>query len=184
LSRPTPAAHGQARIVRAYRFRANENCVYTSSKPVRVAPRGRIRDPARLARRPRQATIQRHSALRDHERLSRDNPFIESLVNLRALIAQNVFSHFDARIAQLLDAFAGVARIYVTRADNYAFDSSLDYRVCAWSSAPGRGARLQSNVQCSASRHTRTEITKALNLGVIATRCAMTTFGYYSIVND
>jgi hypothetical protein len=116
--------------------------------------------------------------------VSRDNPFIESLVNLRALIAQNVFSHFDARVAQLHDTFAGVARIYVTRADHYAFDSRLDYRICACSGAPCRGAWLQSNVQRGASRYTRTEITKALNLSVIAPRFPMMPFRYYSIVND
>jgi hypothetical protein len=114
----------------------------------------------------------------------RDNPFIESLVNLGAFIAQNVFSHFDARIAQLPDAFATVARIYVRRADHYVFDSRLDYRICACSGAPCRGARLQSNVQRGASRYTRTEITKALNLSMIASRFPMMPFRYYSIVND
>jgi hypothetical protein len=114
----------------------------------------------------------------------RGNPFIESLVNLRALIAQNVFSHFDARIAQLHDASATVARIYVRRADHYVFDSRFNYRFCACSGAPCRGARLQSNVQRGASRYTRTEITKALNLSVTAPRLPMMPFRYYSIVND
>src|SRR6266487_2236923 len=77
-----------------------------------------------------------------------------------------------------------MARIHVRRADHYAFDSSLDYRTCARGSAPCGGARLQSDVQHGASRHTRTEIPKALNLGVTATRLPMVPFRYYSIVYD
>jgi hypothetical protein len=143
-----------------------------------------IRDPTGLVDRPRQATIKRHPALCDYERASRDNPFIESLVKPRAVITQNTFSHFDARLSQFHDAFAGVARIYVSGADHYVFDSSHNYRICARSSAPCRGARLQSDVQRGAGRHTRTEITEALNLGVIATRGPMMPLRYDSIIID
>src|SRR6266516_1990137 len=143
----------------------------------------RICDPARLARRPRQATIKRHSALRDYKRASTNNPLVERLVKSRTLISQNALSHFDASISQLHDAFAGVARIYVSCADHHVFDSSLNYRISARSSAPCRRTRLQSNVQCGASRHTRIEIAEALNLSVIATRFPMMPFRYYSIVN-
>src|SRR5206468_931353 len=84
----------------------------------------------------------------------------------------------------LLDAFAGVARIYVRRADHYVFDSRLNYRICARSSASCRGARLQRNVQRGASRHTRTEITKAFDLGVIEARLPMIPFRYYPVLDD
>jgi hypothetical protein len=149
-----------------------------------VAAGQTICDPTRLAGRPRQATIKRHPAFCDDERAPTDDPLVESLVKPRALIGQYAFSHFDARISQLLDAFAGVARIYVSRADHHVFDSSFDYCVCARSSPPCRGARLQSNVQRGAPRHTRTEIAEAFNLSVIATRFPVVPSRYYSIVND
>src|SRR5205823_10611936 len=97
-------------------------------------------------------------------------------------ISQNAFSHFNPCIAEMHDACAGVALIYVKRADYYVFDSSLDYRICAWSSAPCCGARFQSNVQCGASRHARAEIAEALNLSVIATHFPMMPFRHHSIV--
>src|SRR5438876_5849044 len=141
-------------------------------------------DPARFAGRPRQSTIQRHPALCDNKWALRDNPLVENLIKPRTIIGQNALSHSDARISQLHDASAGVARIYVSRANHYVFDSSLDYRIRARSSAPCRGARLQSNVKRGASRHTRTEIAKALNLSVIASCFPMMAFRHYSIVND
>jgi hypothetical protein len=141
-------------------------------------------DPARFAGRPRQSTIQRHPALCNNKWALRDNPLVESLVEACAFIGQYAFSHFDARISQLLDAFAGVSRIHISRTHDYVFDSSFDYCVCARSSAPCRGARLQSNVQRGAPRHTHTEIAEAFNLSVIATRCQMMPLRYDSIVND
>jgi len=84
----------------------------------------------------------------------------------------------------LHDAFTGVARIYVSRADNNVSDSSLEYRICAWSSAPSRGTRLESHVQRGARGHECTEIAEALNLSVIAAHSQMVSFRYYSIVYD
>src|SRR5204863_9144173 len=140
-------------------------------------------DPARLARRPRQPTIQRHPALCDDKRASTDNPFVKSLVKLRAFVSQNTLSHSGARISQLHDTFAGVARIHVPCADNYASHSGPQYCVSAGSSAPGGGTRFQSNVQRGPSRHRRGEIAEALNLSVIAPRSPMMSFRHYSIVN-
>jgi hypothetical protein len=140
-------------------------------------------DPASFAGRSRQSTIKRHPAFCDYERVLTNNPLIESLVKLRTIIGQNAVSHSDACISQLDNSSAGVARIYVSRANHYVFDSRLGYRFRARSSAPCRGARLQSNVKRGASRHTRTEIAKALNLSVIATRLPMMPFRHYSIAD-
>jgi hypothetical protein len=84
----------------------------------------------------------------------------------------------------LHDAFARVVRIYVYRADHYVFNASADYRICAGSSAARCRARLQSNEQCGARGHGRTEIAETLNLSVIATRFPMVSFRYYPIVHD
>jgi len=149
-----------------------------------VAPGGRPGDPARLDWRLRQSAIERHPALCDDERAPSDNPLVESLVKPRAVLSQNALSHIHTRISQLHDTFAGVPRVYVNRADNYVFNASADYRICAGSSAPCCRARLQSNEQCGARRHGRTEIAETLNLSVIATRFPMMPSGYYSIVYD
>src|SRR6266581_7815949 len=135
-------------------------------------------------RRPRQPTIKRHPALCDDEWAPSDNPLIESLVNLRAFISQNSFPHIHTRIAQLHYAFAAVPRVYVNRADNDVFNTGVEYRICAWSSASCRGARLQSNVQRGPRRHGGTEIAETLNLSVIATRFPMVSFRCCSIVYD
>jgi hypothetical protein len=84
----------------------------------------------------------------------------------------------------LHDAFAGVPRVYVNRADNDISNTCAKYRICAWSSAPCCRARLQSNEQRGARGHGRTEIAETLNLSVIATRFPMVPFRYYSIVYD
>jgi hypothetical protein len=84
----------------------------------------------------------------------------------------------------LHNAFARVARVNIGRADHYGFDSGLDYRICARSSAPCRGAWLQCNVQRGAGRQTRAEIAQALNLRMVTTRLPMVSFCYYSIVNN
>jgi hypothetical protein len=81
----------------------------------------------------------------------------------------------------LHDAFAGMPRVYVSRADNYLFNASAEYRVCARSSTPCGRTRFQSHVQRGACRHGRAEIAEALNLGVIATRFPVVPFRYYSI---
>jgi hypothetical protein len=103
---------------------------------------------------------------------------------LRTLIGQNALPHFDTCISQLHDAFAGVPRIYVSRADNDVSNTSFKYRICAWCSAARGRTRLQSNVQRGARRHGRAEIAEAFNLGVIATRSAMMALRPYSIIND
>jgi hypothetical protein len=84
----------------------------------------------------------------------------------------------------LNDAFAGVPRVYVSCAHNDVSDTSLDYRICAWSGAPRCRTRLQSNVQCGARGHRRTEIAEALNFSVIAARFLVVSFRYYPIVYD
>jgi hypothetical protein len=84
----------------------------------------------------------------------------------------------------LLDTVAGMTRIYVNRADNDVSDSSLQYCLCAWTSTSGCGAGLKSYVQGRASRHTRSEIAKAFNLSVIATRSPVVPFGHDSIFDD
>jgi hypothetical protein len=84
----------------------------------------------------------------------------------------------------LHDAFAGVARIYVNRADNHVSNTSVEYRICARSSAPRSRARLERDVQRGARRRGRAKIAETLNLSVIATRFAMMSFRYYSIVYD
>jgi hypothetical protein len=63
-------------------------------------------DPTRLTSRSRQSTVERHSAFCDNERALGDNPLVESLINLCAVIGQNALSNADARISQLHNAFA------------------------------------------------------------------------------
>jgi hypothetical protein len=113
-----------------------------------------------------------------------DNPFVESLVNLRALIGQNVVSYSDARISQLHNPFARVARIYINRADNHVFDSRLKYCICARTSASFCGARFQRDVKRGLGGHGRGEVAKAFNLSVIMARFSMMSFCNDSIVND
>jgi hypothetical protein len=147
-----------------------------------MASSGRPGNPARLDSTPRQSTIERHSALCDDKGAPGDNPLVKSLIKLRAVLCQNALSHIQTGIPQLHDAFAGVPRVYVNRADNYVFNASADYRICAGRSASRCRTRLQSNIQRSARRDGRTEIAEALNLSVIATRFAMVSFRHYSIV--
>jgi hypothetical protein len=149
-----------------------------------MAPGGRPRDPARLLGGPRQSTIKRHPAFCDDEWPPGDNPLVESLVEPRALIGQNALPHLDTRILQLRDTVAAVPRVHVNCADHDASNASLEYRVCAWSSAPGRGTWLQSNVERASCRYGRIEIAQTLNLSVIAARFSMMSFRDYSIVND
>jgi hypothetical protein len=63
-------------------------------------------DPARLTGGPGQSTIERHSALCDNEGAPGNNPLVESLINLRAVIGQNALSYPDTRILQLHNALA------------------------------------------------------------------------------
>jgi hypothetical protein len=63
-------------------------------------------DPTRLTGRPRQSTIERHSALCDNKRAPGNNPLVESLINLRAVIGQKAVSYADARLLQLHNALA------------------------------------------------------------------------------
>jgi hypothetical protein len=142
------------------------------------------RDPARLDRRPRQPAIERHPALCDDEWAPSDNPFIEGLVNLRAFISQNTLSHVHTSISQLHDAFAGVPRVYVSRTDNHVSNTSAEYCICAWCCAPRGRTRLEGNVQRGPRGHRCTEIAKALDLSVIASRFPMVSLRYYSIVYD
>jgi hypothetical protein len=103
---------------------------------------------------------------------------------LRAFIGQNALSHSDASISQLHDAFARVAWIHVSRADNHVSNSSLEYCICARSSASFCGARFQRNVKRGPGGHGRGEIAEAFNLGVIATGLPMMTFSDDSITDD
>jgi hypothetical protein len=165
-------------------LRSYEHRIHVRPKLTGVTPGGRPRDPARLDRRPRQSAIKRHPTLCDDKRAPSDNPLVESLIKPHAVLGQNALSHIHTRISQLHDAFAGVPRVYINRADNYVFNASADYRICAGSSAPCCRARLQSNEQRGARGHGRTEIAETLNLSVIATRFPMVSFRYYSIVDD
>src|SRR5207237_2576272 len=97
-----------------------------------------------------------------------NDPLVERLVNLRAVIGQNAVSYCDPRISQFHNPFAGVTRIYVNRPNNHVSDSRLKYRICARSSASFCGARFQSNVKRSARRHSPGEIAEAFNFSVIA----------------
>jgi hypothetical protein len=107
-----------------------------------MTPGGRPGDPARLGDRPRQSAIERHPALCDDEWAPTGNPLVESLINLSAFVSQNAISHVHTGFSQLHDAFAGVPRVYVNHADDNISNTSIEYRICAWSSAPGRRTRL------------------------------------------
>jgi len=90
-----------------------------------VTSGGTSGDPARLDGRPRQPTIERHPTLCDDKRASSHDPLVESLINVRAFISQNALSDVHTRISQLCNALSRVTRIYVNRANNDIFDSSL-----------------------------------------------------------
>jgi hypothetical protein len=184
LPRSARATYGQAGIVRAQRFRSNENGVHASAKLACVAPGRRPRDPARLFGGPCQSTIKRHPAFCDDEWPPSDNPLVESLVELRAFIGQNALPHLHTGISQLRETVAAVPRVYVDCSDHHASNASLEYRVCARSSAPSRGTRFQRNVERASCRYGRTEIAQTLNFSVIAARLSMMSFRHYSIVND
>jgi hypothetical protein len=151
---------------------------------MRVTAGGTSCDPTRLTGRSRQSTIQGHSALCDNEGMPGDNPLVESLVNLCTVVGQNALSYSDARVSQLHNAFAGVTRIYVNRADNNVSDSTLKYCIRAGSSAPSGGAWFQSDIKRSPRRNRRVEIAKTFNLSVRAPCFPMVTFRYNPIVND
>jgi hypothetical protein len=141
-------------------------------------------DPARLNSRSCQSTIKRHPALCDNKRAPSHDPLVESLIDLSAFVSQNAISHVHTGFSQLHDAFAGVPRVYVNRADNNISHTSVEYRICAWSSAPRCRTWLQSNVQRGPHGHGRAEIAKAVNLSVIASRFPMVSFRYNPIVYD
>src|SRR5262249_34051712 len=124
-----------------------------------------------------------HAAFCDHKRASSHNPFVESLVESCALFRQNPIPHSDACVSQLHDASTAVPRIRVGRADDYVFDSSFDNRICARPSAAGRRTRFQSDVKRRARGNGRTEIAKALDLGMGASCFAMMSFRHYLIVD-
>ena len=126
----------------------------------------RIRNPARLARRPRQSAIKRHAALCDDERFPSDYPLIERLVQPGAFFGQNAFPYVDARISQFHDASAGVTRIHVYRADHYIFNSSLDNRIRARRSASGRRARLESHIKRGRTKRAERRRGQAFDLRV------------------
>jgi hypothetical protein len=141
-------------------------------------------DPPRLSRPARQPPIERHAAFCDYKWLPGDDPFVERFVKPRALFRQNPIPHSDACVSQFDDTSAGVPRVYVSRADNYVFNTGADYRICAGGSASRGRARLQRDIQRGARWHGRTEIAQTLNLSVIAPRFPMVSFRYYSIVDD
>src|SRR5262249_15917425 len=145
---------------------------------------GTFRDPTRLTDRSRQSAIEGHSALCDYKRAPRDNPLIERLVNLHAVVSQNALSYADACISQLLNALAGMPRIYVDRTDNHVPDTSLEYCICAGSSASLCRAWFQRDVKRGMNRHRRGQITEAFNLSVIAARPSMMSSGHDSIADD
>jgi len=84
----------------------------------------------------------------------------------------------------LNDAFAGVARIYISCAYNYVSDSSFENGSCTWSSASFCGARFQRNVKGGPGGQWRTEIAKAFNLRVIAAGSPMMSSRHNSIADD
>jgi hypothetical protein len=154
------------------------------TKQMRMTALGTPCEPVRFISAPCQSTIKRHSALCDDKGTPGHDPLVESLINLRAVFGQNTLSDAKSGLSQPYDAFAGVPRVQVNRADNHTLDSSLQYRICAGGSAPGRGAWLESDIQSCASGNTAAEMAKAFNLSVIAARFSMVPPRYDSIVND
>jgi hypothetical protein len=165
-------------------LRSNQNRVHHGAKLMRVTAGGMSCDPTRLTSRSRQSTIEGHSAFCDNKRTPRDNPFVKSLVNLRALIGQNAVSYSDPRVSQLHNPFARVTRIYINRTDNHISDSRLKYRMCARTGASFCGARFQSNVKRGSSRHRRGEIAEAFNLGVLAAGPSMMSSRHDPVTDD
>jgi hypothetical protein len=141
-------------------------------------------DPTRLTFRSRQSTIEGHPALCDDKRAPGDNPLVERLVNLRAIIGQNAFSYADARISQLHNALAGVTRIYVSRTDNNVSNTSFEYCICAWSSASLCGARFECDVERRTLGHGRCKTAEAFNLSVIAAGSSMMAFRHDPIADN
>jgi hypothetical protein len=116
--------------------------------------------------------------------LPRYDPFVERFVKPCALFRQDAVPHSDARISQLHNAFAGMPRVYVNRADNNISDASSEYRVCAPAGAPFCGARFESNIQRRASRHACTETAQAFNFSVITACSSMMSFCHDSVADD
>ena len=133
-----------------------------------VAPSIASGDPPGLTRRARQSSIERHAAFCDYKWPPRNDPFVERFVKPRALFCQNPIPHSDPCVSQFDNASAGVPRIRVCRAYDYAFKSSLDYRIGARRSAPGCRTRLQSHVERSMRGNRCAEIAQAINLSMCA----------------
>src|SRR5205823_7241766 len=114
---------------------------------------------------------------------SSHNPLVEGLVEPGALICKDPFPDSDPCFSQLHDASTAVPRIYVRRADDYGFDSSLDDRICARPGAAGRRTRLQSNVKRGARGNRRTEIAQTLDLSMGLSCFTMMSFRHYLIIN-
>jgi hypothetical protein len=78
-------------------------------------------DPSGLTRGTCQSSIERHTAFCDYKGLSGDDPFVERFIKARAFFCQNPVPHSDACLSQFDNASAGVPRIRVGRAYDYAF---------------------------------------------------------------
>jgi hypothetical protein len=113
-----------------------------------------------------------------------DNPLVESLVKLRAVIGQNFLPYAHACVSQLHNTVAGMPRIYIYRADNHIPDTSLEYSIGARSGAPFCGAWFEGYVQRGIPGHRRSEIPEAFNLSVIVTCSPMMSFRHNSISDD
>ena len=183
LSRPAHATYSQTRVVHPNCFRSDQNRIYAAAKLACMLPGRRSCNPARFIRRARQPTVKRHAAFCDDERLAAHYPFVESLVQARAVLRQDALSHFDACIAQPRDASSVMARIHVHRAHNYFPDSSPKNRIGAGGGEPNCGTGLECNVERCTSGHVGAEVAQTLDLRVIMPRSSVMSSCHYPIAN-
>ena len=170
------SAHGQARIIHAKRFRSDKDCVHASAKLVRVTACSGTCDPARLAGSACQSAIETHAAFCDYKRSPGDNPFVEALVKMRALLSQNPIAYMDTGISQLRNASPRMTRIHIRRSGDDIFYAGLHNCIRAWACAPERGAGFQRDVEYRASGYFGAECAQALDLSMFVARPSMMAF--------
>ena len=127
--------------------------------------RRRAADPAGVAPRGRNASVECRRQFQGHERPARPHPDHESFVDAPARGAQHAGRHRHAGPPQAPDAAAAHARVRVRHPDDHASDAGLDQRVGArWGTAVV-GAGFQIDVH-RRTAHRRGRGAQRLDLGM------------------
>src|SRR5581483_5263261 len=138
-----------------------------------VLPGGGSCQPARFAFAATQASVQTHCAFRNNKWNARRDPFIERLVQCRALFCENAGLHGNAGVLQNFEASATMSGIRISRADHYRTYPAADNLFGARTGASFGRTRLQGHVKRGIFRNFTAHAAQTFNFRVRLPRLAM-----------